>query len=132
MSNAVKNRVSLIIVTHNSLPALKDCLLSLRGAVKGQDFELFLVDNRSDDQPDRLVKDLFPSAQIIHNEENIGFGAACNRGAFNASGEFLLFINPDVKVDSGIIDRLREVHQDNPKIGLSAARCRLVDGSFHP
>ena len=132
MTNAVKNRVSLIIVTHNSLPALKDCLQSLRRAVKGQDFELFLVDNRSDDRPDLTVKEIFPSAQIIHNEENIGFGAACNRGAFNASGEFLLFVNPDVQVDDGIIDRLREVLRDNPKIGMSAARCRLADGSFHP
>jgi len=132
LSNAVKNRVSLVVVTHNSLPALNDCMQSLRRAVKGQDFELFTVDNHSDDHPEKLIKEIFPSAQIIHNEENIGFGAACNRGALNASGEFLLFVNPDVQVDSGVFDRLREVHQDNPKVGLSAARCRLPNGSFHP
>lgn len=127
-----KNSVSIIIVIHNSLGILGECLESLRRAITGLEFELLVVDNASSDEPAETIRKIFPSAAIFRNPENIGFASGCNQGAHRATGEFLLFINPDIKIDREAIVKLCEVFEDNEKIGLVAARCRLHDGSFHP
>jgi len=132
VTTTVKNSVSIVIVIHNSLPVLTDCLESLRKNVTGLDFELIVVDNNSVDNPTETIKKIFPSARILGNRKNIGFGAACNRAAAKATGEFLLFINPDVNLDREAIVSLRGVYEGKEKIGLTAARCRLKDGTFHP
>jgi N-acetylglucosaminyl-diphospho-decaprenol L-rhamnosyltransferase len=132
VTTTVKNSVSIIIVIHNSLPVLTACLESLRRNVTGLDFEMIVVDNKSSDSPAETIKRIFPSARILGNPENVGFGAACNRAAAKATGEFLLFVNPDIELDRNAILNLRGVYEGNEKIGLTAARCRLKDGTFHP
>jgi GT2 family glycosyltransferase len=124
------SQVSVIIVTHNSLPALTDCLESLGPAAAGLSFELIVVDNNSSDAGTGIVTERFPDSQIIENQTNRGFAAACNQGAKAASGEFLLFLNPDVQVDPGAVRALVEVAHVTDRAGLVSGRLRNPDGSF--
>jgi N-acetylglucosaminyl-diphospho-decaprenol L-rhamnosyltransferase len=41
------------------------------------------------------VRELAPSARVIEAGANLGYGAGNNRGAAEASGEVLVFLNPD-------------------------------------
>jgi GT2 family glycosyltransferase len=43
---------------------------------------------------------------VIEPGANLGFGAACNRGAAEARGELLLFLNPDAKPEPGFRDAI--------------------------
>jgi len=54
-----------------------------------------VVDNASLDGTAAAVTELAPEARVIESDENLGYGAGCNRGAAAASGELLLFLNPD-------------------------------------
>jgi N-acetylglucosaminyl-diphospho-decaprenol L-rhamnosyltransferase len=56
-----------------------------------------VVDNASDDGTLDAVRDLVPKAKVIETGANLGFGAACNRGAGASTGELLVFLNPDAK-----------------------------------
>lgn len=53
------------------------------------------MDNRSADGTVAAVRELYPDARVIETGENLGFGEGCNRGAREARGELLLFLNPD-------------------------------------
>jgi GT2 family glycosyltransferase len=60
--------------------------------------ELVVVDNASADGTVEAVRQLVPEAVVIETGANLGFAAACNRGAAEATGELLCFLNPDAVV----------------------------------
>jgi len=130
--SAINNRISVIIVTHNSMPLLQDCLSSLKVAGRNIDYDIVLVDNNSADLSPSVARTLFPNMKILINRENLGFATACNQGAAAADGEFLLFLNPDVRVDEDGIENLQAVFSAKDRIGWATARLRYPDGTFQP
>jgi GT2 family glycosyltransferase len=64
--------------------------------------------------------------KVVDPGGNIGFAAGCNLGAREATGEVLVFLNPDTVVAPGAIAQLSATLQD-PEIGIAMARLRLLD-----
>ncbi|MBN1163271.1 MAG: glycosyltransferase family 2 protein [Candidatus Krumholzibacteriota bacterium] len=85
------------MVNWNTGGQLRECLASLRRTDR-ETFELrrvVIVDNASSD---RSAEGLDPSGlplELIRNEYNRGFGAACNQGARDSRADYILFLNPD-------------------------------------
>ena len=61
-----------------------------------KDIELIIIDNASKD----ATKDLqsTDNVKIIRNQENKGFGYACNQGYAQAKSDTILFLNNDIKI----------------------------------
>ncbi len=129
MSNG-NDTVSIVIVTHNSMPPLENCLKSIRAGANGTSLEIIAVDNVSDDRSPEIVQEYFPEAKVIRNDRNVGFGSACNIAAKEAEGDYLLFLNPDVVVDNLAIEKLLQVCRSKKNAGAVAGRMRFPDGSF--
>ncbi len=121
---------SIIIVTHDSLPAFRDCLESLRNLSARDAIELIVVDNHSSDESVTAATEVFPDAKILRNELNVGFASACNQGASGAIGEYLVFLNPDVRLDPEAIEQLRRGLESRAHVGLVAGRLRFPDRRF--
>jgi N-acetylglucosaminyl-diphospho-decaprenol L-rhamnosyltransferase len=103
--------LSVVVVTFRHGEALRPPLEALAGQLRDGD-ELIVVDNASGDStPDVAVK-AAPGARVIRNEENAGFPAACNVGADGASGELLVFLNPDAVVAEGWRDAIERPARD--------------------
>lgn len=92
---------TVITVTYNSGKDLK----KLRGFTPQGD-EWIVVDNASVDGSADLAVEL--GASVLRSSRNIGFSAANNLGAASATGDVLIFCNPDVKTTSDGIRRLAE------------------------
>lgn len=67
----------------------------------GAEDELIAVDNASCDGTADALRELAPKATVIEAGSNLGFAAGCNRGAEAASGELLVFLNPDATPAEG-------------------------------
>jgi N-acetylglucosaminyl-diphospho-decaprenol L-rhamnosyltransferase len=92
--------------------------------------ELIVVDNASrDDVEQRLAREV-PSARVIAEPRNRGYGAACNRGAKEARGRWLIFLNSDAYVRPGCVEALVHALASDPRAGLAGPR--LLDGSGEP
>ncbi len=92
--------LDIIIVNWNSGAHLRNCLESLTG-MKRDGFildQLVVVDNGSTDGSMSRLDDLGLPFRIISNDENRGFGAACNQGAADSTADYLLFLNPDTSL----------------------------------
>jgi GT2 family glycosyltransferase len=92
--------LSVVIVTHNSRAALGATLPALAARLRDGD-ELIVVDNESGDGSAAAARELAPGAVVIETGANLGFAAACNRGAEAASGELLCLLNPDAVPQPG-------------------------------
>lgn len=105
---------------------------SVQAGCKNISYEQFIIDNASSDGTGEYVQKEFPEVRFVQNRKNNGFGAANNQAAKEARGEFLLFLNPDMRVLPGSLDVIIKWMRDNQKVGL--ASCLLVtnEGKPHP
>lgn len=93
-----KPRLSIIIVSYNTLDVTRNCLKSILGAVWRDDYEVIVVDNNSHDGSVDMIRNEFPDVKVIANKENKLFAIANNQGAEIAQGEYLLLLNSDTLV----------------------------------
>lgn len=94
-------RFSLITVNFQSALAISRLIRSLPSLFL-EDTEILIVNNDSDEAS--LLSRLFGRQErirVIDSVHNVGFGAACNRGAREAQAETLLFLNPDTRFIAG-------------------------------
>lgn len=122
--------ISIIIVNWKSADYLKHCLKSIRASLKDISYEVLVLDNASYDGSAELIDHHFPWAYFIQLSENIGFGAANNRGAALARGGILLFLNPDTEVLPGSIERMKAILDRVPDTGIVGCRLLNSDGSL--
>jgi N-acetylglucosaminyl-diphospho-decaprenol L-rhamnosyltransferase len=97
-------RCSAIIVTHNSAEAIGACL----EALGQEDCEIVVVDNDSKDATVQRVEEFvaWHEVRLLANPRNVGFAAAVNQGAREATGDVLLVLNPDAIAESGAVKEL--------------------------
>jgi GT2 family glycosyltransferase len=114
---------SVVIVAYNSGPALTRCLDSLELGLAGE-VEVVLVNNGSK-RPEIAEACRRSFVELVSPGKNLGFAGGCNYGAARASGEVLVFLNPDTVVASGAIQALASALDDR-SIGIAMARLRLL------
>jgi GT2 family glycosyltransferase len=91
-----------------------------------------IVDNGSRDSiASRLAAEV-PGARVFVEEENRGYGAACNRGARETAGPFVLFLNSDTSVTPGAVAELAAALERDPRAGAVGPRLINPDGSLQP
>lgn len=116
--------VTIVIVSFNTCELLRRCLASLP-----TDAEVIVVDNASHDGSPEMVRREFPSAVLIKNSINLGFGAANNRGLDIACGELALLLNSDAYAHPGAVERLAQAFED-PGVVAAGGRLLNPDGSL--
>ncbi len=92
--------LDIIIVNWNSGLHLKQCLESVPAA-SSEGFRLervVAVDNDSRDGSAEGLQQAGRSLSVMRNGINRGFAAACNQGALGSRADYLLFLNPDVRL----------------------------------
>jgi GT2 family glycosyltransferase len=106
--------LSIIIVCYKGWARLNKCLEALQ-TYSGKSFltEVIVVDNKSDDNTINDIISKFPEFKFIHNNVNGGFANGSNLGAANASGEYLLFLNPDTVAPENEVRKLLSLARQN-------------------
>ena len=120
--------VTIIIVNWNSLPCLRQCLASIGGLKRKG--EVIVIDSASFDGSAEAVRTEFPAVRFIQSERNLGFAVANNRAAAEASGDYLLFLNPDTEIDDGAVERLLDVASAREDAGVVGPMLLNTDRSI--
>lgn len=117
--------LSVITVSWNSVELIGKQIESVKKGCKNISCEEIIVDNCSKDGTADFVKNNFPDVKLIANSDNPGFGYANNQGVKISQGRYLLFLNPDMRVEEGSLDKIIEWMDAHPDVGLVS--CKLVD-----
>jgi GT2 family glycosyltransferase len=113
--------VSVIILNWNGKRFLKDCLDSLH-VQTFRDFETILVENGSSDGSAEYVRESYPWVHLIPLSENIGFAGGNNRALKECSGEYIVTLNNDTKLEPDFLAALVAAAEADPRIGMVAAK----------
>jgi GT2 family glycosyltransferase len=122
--------ISIIIVNWNSREYLSACLASIRATVRHVSYETIVIDAGSFDQCDVMLREHYPEVRFLQASTNVGFAKANNIAADVASGEYLLFLNPDTEPREGAIDTLHASLKMLPEAGLVGCRLLNTDGTL--
>ena len=105
-----KPLISIVILNYNAGELIYNCINSVF-QTKYENYEVILVDNISTDHSHKKCKESFPDIHLIENKENLGYCEGNNVGIRNASGEFIVILNPDTKVESNWLEELFNAYQ---------------------
>lgn len=125
-------KLSVIIVNYNVRHFLEQALLSVEKAAQGLSVEVFVVDNNSVDGSVQMIQEKFPRVKLIANRKNTGFSKANNQAIEQASGEFILLLNPDTIVEEDTFHKVIEFMEQHPEAGALGVKMLDGKGKFLP
>jgi GT2 family glycosyltransferase len=114
--NGTSASLSVIIPSFNTAALVEACLQSILTKRWSIPVELIVVDNASADGTPAMVAERFPQVRLVPLTRNVGYGGACNAGAAIASGNLLLFLNSDTKVQPGALDAVAQALTDTAAV----------------
>lgn len=155
-------KLSIIILTYNSSIHIASCLESIFDLYSlpllNDEYELLIFDNASSDTTIHVLERFFEThfkirlslfskereiqvgknIRIIKNEGNYGFARGMNQSVREATGEYVLFLNPDSEVLDANISEMVDILESDERIGIVCgkvldenARDELTAGSFY-
>lgn len=120
--------VSVVIVNYNAGPLLIHCV----HAALEQARQIIVVDNASSDSSVEKLKDNFSQEDhlnLIATGKNSGFAAGCNVGLAASTQPYILFLNPDCILNADSLQRMVQVMESDPHIGMVGGYLINPDGS---
>jgi N-acetylglucosaminyl-diphospho-decaprenol L-rhamnosyltransferase len=123
--------VSVVIVTYRNEADIGPCLSAAGQAVPGIPMEVIVVDNASDDGTVAAARAV-AGTKVIERQANGGFAAGCATGADAATGQWLLFLNPDTVIAPDAVQALLDCAQEHPDTGIVGGRFVHPDGTTDP
>jgi len=134
IDTAIQNNSPLVSIV---IPCLEqgiytlECIASICCSVEETvPYEIIVVDNGSKDIIYQQIEKM-PRIKYIKLSENEGFGEACNKGAVESRGKYILFLNNDAQVDPYCINALVKSYEDNiDYAGIIGPKVLSFDGSL--
>lgn len=120
-------KLSVIIVSYKVPYFLEQTLLSVQKAAQRVETEVIVVDNNSKDNSVDMVREKFSWVKLIANTDNTGFATANNQGIELATGEYILFLNPDTVVREDTFEQTVHFMEQYPQYG--GLGVKMIDGT---
>jgi GT2 family glycosyltransferase len=100
--------VTIIIVTFNSSQIIENCIKSIIDKTYNLNYQIVVVDNKSNDNTIEIIQNNFSDIKIIQNKENLGFGKANNQAILLFESKYYFLLNPDTELINNSITILYE------------------------
>jgi GT2 family glycosyltransferase len=115
-----------VIVSYRSADTLRGCVAPLAAMPR---VRVTVIDNASPDNSLATIADL-EGVDAVSAPRNGGFAYGCNLGAARGSAPYLLFLNPDARLDAAAIEALAAVLDEHPRAALVGPKILDDDGSL--
>ncbi len=112
------SKFSIIVPVYNTEEYLERCLDSILNQTY-DDYEVIIVNDGSTDNSKNIISEYVnknPKKFIQINKKNGGLSSARNKGVTKARGEYLLFVDSDDTIQSGLLKTLNAKTKDEPDL----------------
>jgi len=116
------HKVSILVPSFNGKQLLGENLPSVITAAKNYKgaYEIVIIDDGGTEDTEGFIKSNFAEIKTVRLKNTCGYAAACNYGASRCSGDILIFLNNDVKVEPDFIEPLVKHFEDEPVFSVGA------------
>ena len=121
--------VAILILNWNGRSLLETCLPPLLSQTY-VNYKVVVVDNASDDDSVRWLRQHTPQVQLIQNDENLGFSRGINAGLPYVSADVIVLLNNDVLVRPNWLEELIRPFRQDPAIGIVGCKLLFPDGTI--
>lgn len=121
--------VSVTIVTYNSSAFIRRCL----EYVFAQDYPvsgIIVVDNASVDETPQMLREFEDRVRVIYNRENVGFAAAQNQAIALSDSDWVLVLNPDVRLIPSFVGMLAAAGEADADAGSVSGKLLAMSPDF--
>lgn len=118
--------VTIIIVTYNSADTIRGALDSVEPAHRAGLVRCVVVDNVSRDSAVAIVRRDYDWVTVIESGANIGYGRGCNLGLEVADTRYVMFMNPDARLDHEAVTTMAEFFETHERCAMVAPA--IVEG----
>lgn len=122
-------KVQILLLNWNAWHDTLECLHSIIG-LEYLDYQIIVVDNGSEDDSVRQIREEYPNLKIIKNEDNLGFGGGCNVGiryALEQGAEFVWLLNNDTQVDPGALGAMVRLANSDHRVAAVGSVLYYMD-----
>ena len=129
VAQQVQPKVVVILLNWNNAHFTAPCIRSLEKS-DYSNMHILVVDNGSQDGSPEALQNDFPNLALIRNGQNLGFAAGNNvgiRAALEMGAEYVLILNNDTEVDSGLIRELVSMCEADHSIGISTPKMYFMN-----
>jgi len=133
--------LGIVIVNWNTRDYLKRCLETILASTGDFSYRAVVVDNASTDGSAEMVRQEFPSVELIASTvnggypygNNLGLRALGYRGAGDVAPDaprYALLLNPDTELPPNALYEMVQFMDSRPEIGVAGPKLVLEDGSL--
>ncbi len=122
--------VSIIIPNHDRAYLTRLSAVAAASSRINVPFEILCADNGSSAEELEILSRAEAPLRVLELGSNKGFGEACNAGAREARGEYLLFLNNDAFLRPGTVDELLSAFAAHPDCGAAGPVMLNIDDSL--
>jgi N-acetylglucosaminyl-diphospho-decaprenol L-rhamnosyltransferase len=117
----------VIVVSFETREIVEQCLESVMAA---QPEETVVVDNGSSTGSAPLIRERFPDVRVIVSSENVGYGAAANKGIAACSTPGVLLLNGDTVLEPKALRALGAYLAERPRVAMVGPKLVNLDGTL--
>lgn len=124
--------ISVVIVNYNVKNLIDNCLASIYKASRHSalNTEIFVVDNNSIDGSVSMIREKYPSVILIPLDANIGFSKANNIALKQATGKYILILNPDTVLEEDTFTKMIAFCEAHKDAGAVTSKLILANGKL--
>ena len=108
-----RQNLSVIIVSFKSNHVIEHCIESI-----DKEIRIIVVENSNDSLLKKKLEKKYENVRCILSDKNIGMGAGNNLGLRYVTTDFVLILNPDVKLEKDAISELIKASKKIDSFGL--------------
>jgi GT2 family glycosyltransferase len=129
--------VAIAIVTYNSSRFIRQCLQYVF-AQEYERLEVIVIDNASSDGTPGILREMEAALQtkrplrVVYNRENTGFAGGQNQAIALSNADWLLTLNPDVRLSPNFINTLVAAGEADPAAGSICGKLLTMGTDFAP
>lgn len=127
-------RIAVHVLSHDSLPLLDACLAGVCAQSRPAD-RIRLIDCASGDGSAAWIRDFCsrqPRCESLLLPDNRGYAGGHNAGLARAVEEFVLLLNPDVRLHRDFLAEAEAVIERHPGAGAVSGRLWRADARLEP
>lgn len=124
--------VTIIFVNYKTKDLTTQAIKSVIEKTVGIEYEIFVVDNASNDGSIEAIEQQFSNINIIRNSVNAGFGSANNLAIKQAKGKYILCLNTDTLLVNNAIKIMFDFMEKDENKNVGVCGGYLFDETGNP